>query len=57
MTKQILKHKAVENLYKDNDGYWVDLKDGYEWFGCVSIHEYTLKSIWNALKSITIINK
>jgi hypothetical protein len=52
MTKRILKHNAVQELYKDGDGYWVVLKDGYEWFGCVSIHEYTLTRICNALKLI-----
>jgi hypothetical protein len=53
MEKKILKHKAVEDIYKDSDGWWVSLKDGYEWFGGVTIHEYTLTRCWSALKSIT----
>lgn len=55
MQKKILKHKAVEELYKDNDGWWIVLKDGYEWYGCASIHEYTLARCWEALQSITIV--
>jgi len=52
MKEKIMQHIAVEQFYQDSDGYWVVLKDGYEWFGCVSIHEYTLKAVWNSLKDI-----
>jgi hypothetical protein len=53
MYEKIKKHFAVEQIYKDSDGWWVILNDGYEFFGCVSIHEYTLTRCWSALKSIT----
>lgn len=53
MKKKIIKHDAVEEFYEDNDGYWVVLKDGYEWFGATCIHEYTISDVWNSLQSLT----
>jgi len=53
MKKKILTHKAVEEFYHDSDGYWVVLKDGYEWFGSTCVHEYTMKDVWESLQSLT----
>jgi hypothetical protein len=53
MKKKILTHKAVEEFYHDSDGYWVVLKDGYEWFGSTCVHEYNMKDVWESLQSLT----
>lgn len=53
MFEKIKNHFAVEEIYKDSDGYWVILKNGFEWFGGCSIHEYTLTRCYSQLKSIT----
>jgi hypothetical protein len=50
MKKKILSHPAVEEFYEDSDGYWVNLKDNYRWYGCVAIHQATLSRILNSLK-------
>ena len=43
----------VNSWYHDfQNGYWVDLEDGYSWDGCGSIHEDTVKEVLNALKSV-----
>lgn len=47
---KIESHPAVEELYKDEDGYWANLKEGYTWNGCVAIHQYTLSRIWHSLR-------
>lgn len=56
MKKKILQHIAVEQFYEDSDGYWVILKNGYEWYGVTCIHEDTLHRVWEMLKSITKVN-
>ena len=56
MKKKILQHKAVEQFYQDSDGYWVVLRDGFEWFGATCVHEYTLKDVWESLQSLTKTN-
>lgn len=36
--------------YEGVDGYWVDLASGYEWCGCSSVHEFTVKDVLHALR-------
>ena len=55
MKKKILQHTAVEQFYQDSDGYWIVLKDGYEWFGSTCVHEYALNDVWQSLQSLTVI--
>lgn len=44
--KQLEADPRVEYVYKDQDGWWLQLEDGYEW--CANstlIHEYTIADI------------
>jgi hypothetical protein len=56
MKQKITNHEAVEELYKDLDGWWIVLKDGYNYEGCVSIHEPTLTRLADKLSCIKIGN-
>jgi hypothetical protein len=41
--KQIEADPRVESIYKDQDGWWLQLNDGYEWcYNSTLIHEYTI---------------
>ncbi len=58
-------NKTLEKLKKDsrvidawdetkganNDGYWVTL-NGYEWSGCHSVHEFTIKKLLSSFANI-----
>jgi hypothetical protein len=50
--ERIKKHKAVEDLYRDCDGYWVVLKDGYNYFNACTFREDTLTGLLRNLKLI-----
>jgi hypothetical protein len=54
MKAKIQKHKAVEELYSDSDGWWAVLKDGYNYFGCSSIRQDTLTKLYNSLSQIKV---
>lgn len=56
MKKKIQQHVAVEELYRDSDGWWVVLKDGYNYLGCCSFRQNTLTSIKDSLSQIKIGN-
>ena len=56
MKKKIQQHVAVEELYRDSDGWWVVLKDGYNYFGCCAIRQDTLTSLYGSLSQIKIGN-
>ena len=52
--EKISQDPRVVSIEKDNDGWWVLLKEGYEGDpGCQIIHEYTLKDIKDCLKYVT----
>lgn len=45
----------LEKEYDSGEGrntYWCYLKDGYQYEGCQTIHEYTLKEIADILRLI-----
>jgi hypothetical protein len=50
LAEKISKHPLVEELYKDSDGWWANLVDGYVCSGCVAIHETSLSRIWESLR-------
>jgi hypothetical protein len=52
LRERIEKHKAVEELYEDSDGYWANLKDGFTHFGACAIHEETLTKLVRQLPLI-----
>ena len=33
----------VAGWYKDSDGYWIDLKPGWQWQECHAVHEWNVK--------------
>ena len=37
---------------EDDGGWWVSLKDGFEWFGALTIHERTLTNVLKALRQV-----
>ena len=37
---------------EDDGGWWVSLKDGFEWEGALTIHERTLTNVLKALKQV-----
>lgn len=50
LTEKISNHPLVEELYRDSDGYWANLIDGYVCNGACAIHEYTLTNVWHSLR-------
>jgi len=50
LLQRIKNHNAVDEIYFDCDGWWINLKDGFKWCGCSLMHEYTLTKLWNALR-------
>ncbi len=59
----VTKSKTLDKLVKDDprieswthegfDGYWVYLVAGYNWYGCSTLHENTVKDILDALSDI-----
>lgn len=56
MKKKIQQHYAVEELYCDCDGWWANLKDGYNYFGSSAIRQDTIKRLYESLSEIKIGN-
>lgn len=54
MRKKIMNHIAVEELYYDSDGWWIVLKDGYNYEGQCSIRENTLTRLVSCLQNIKV---
>ena len=44
----------IKSYHKDIDGYWCELEDGYNWAGCGSIGEKTVKDIIATLPYISV---
>ena len=50
---KILADTRVSDLWKDSDGWWCILKDGYEYEPqSQTLHEYTLSAIKECLKYV-----
>lgn len=45
---------CISHEYEDSDGYWIELKAGYEYDGCHGIHEDTRKEARECLKCVRI---
>lgn len=47
-------HEAVSDFYKDFDGYWLELKNGFisTSTGCQTIHELNLADVKKEFKTI-----
>jgi len=56
MKSKIISHIAVEELYSDQDGWWIVLKDGYNYFGCCSFREDSLRRLYDSLSQVKIGN-
>ena len=62
MDKDIMRYipkskiEAVEDAFKDDDGMWICLKDGWEaqrmGAGCHTIHEETIKQLRHQIAGI-----
>ena len=39
---------------EDDGGWWVSLRDGFNWEGCLTIHERTLTNVLKALKQVRL---
>ena len=56
---RIKQHRAFKEIHDEGEdfdskhNYWLNLKDEYidDESGCGSIHEYTLKEVWDKLKN------
>lgn len=49
-----VKHGAVKDFYKDDDGYWLELnKEWQNADGGRCIHEDTIRDVRNAIREIT----
>lgn len=57
MIEKIQNNPMVYEIYKDTDGYWVTLKEEFHWFHGQIMHEYTLRDMMSALKSVEPVNK
>ena len=52
--EKILSDTRVEDIFKDCDGWWLTLKEGYEYDpGSQTIHEYSLSAIKECLKYVS----
>lgn len=51
---KIENHYAVlEYWHEPENGHWLILKDGYNWFNQTGMHEDTLTKLWASLKLIS----
>ena len=55
------KVNAIRDAYKDDDGYWMTLNDGWEAsntdYGCRTIHEDTVKELRYQISGIRKVDK
>ena len=42
----------VRGWYKDSDGYWVDLKRGWQLWECHSVHEWKVRDLLASFKGV-----
>jgi|TARA_Y100000034_G_scaffold88294_1_gene105989 hypothetical protein len=52
LDRLVKKDPRIQSYYFDVDGYWVNLSDGYNWCGCGTIHEDTVKEVLEQVKYI-----
>ena len=52
LNRLVKKDPRIQSYHKDIDGYWVYLSDGYNWEGCGTIHEDTVKEVLEQVKYI-----
>lgn len=52
LSKLIKKDNRIESYTKDIDGYWIYLKEGYNWSGCSTIHENRVADVLQQIPSI-----
>ena len=53
MEEKKINHELGEEFYEDSDVYCYTINLNYEWFGCISVKEYKMKSIWSSLQSVS----
>jgi hypothetical protein len=42
----------IASWYKDSDGYWIDLKYGWQLFGTHTVHELTVKEALASFRGV-----
>lgn len=45
-----MKKGIISEIWKDSDGWWALLKDGWEIDGCVGVREDTKKALLDRIK-------
>lgn len=49
----IAKHpEKIAGWYKDSDGYWIDLKPGWQWSECHAVHEWNVKDLVESFRQV-----
>jgi hypothetical protein len=44
--------EKIRGWYKDSDGYWINLKPGWQWQECHAVHEWNVKDALASFKWI-----
>jgi hypothetical protein len=45
--------EKVRGWYKEHrDGYWIDLKPGWQWQGCHSVHEWNVRDLVRSFRMV-----
>jgi len=47
-----VRNEGINNVTNTRNDYWLELKDGYNWEGCGSIHEPTIATCREALQAV-----
>jgi hypothetical protein len=42
----------IRDWYADQDGYWINLKPGWQWQDCHTVHEWIVKDVIESFKWI-----
>ncbi len=53
LTALALKHPdKIEDWSKDSDGYWINLRPGWQWQECHAVHEWNMKDIGASFRQV-----
>jgi hypothetical protein len=42
----------VSGWYKDQDGYWINLKRGWQFWDCHCVHEWNVKDVVRSFRQV-----
>jgi hypothetical protein len=42
----------IAGWYKDSDGYWIDLRAGWQWQECHTVHEWNVRDAIASFRTV-----